>query len=116
MQKLHLPKISSEHLFEVETEPPKLYVFSISKNKLKTYQPGFVPYWGMCLQHVGNSIYLGGGEINGENYSNFRKVLTNGEGTELQRMLTPKSGSAMTLWKERDTIFTVGGWNGSHLK
>ena len=52
--------------------------------------------------------------MNGECFSNFRKALPDGEVTELQNMLTSNCGFAMTLWKERCTLYVLGGTgNGS---
>ena len=75
----------------------------------------------MGFYHVDNCSYLGGGAaLNYPNYefsSKFRKLLPNGEVSELQMMPTPKSNFAMTLWEERSSLFTLGGyWNKSCLK
>ena len=101
---------------EVEDEPSKLVVFCISKKQLKSYQLNFTVGNGMFFRHVGNSIYLGGGELNEECFANFRKISRNGEETELQKMLNPKFGSAIALWKERSTLYVLGGYNTSFLK
>ena len=47
-------------------------------------------------------------------FPNFRKVLPSGECTDLQRMFESKSHFAMALWKERSTLFALGGLNNRH--
>ena len=69
----------------------------------------------MGFYHVESSLFLGGGGLNDDFLSNFKKLLPNGEATELQKMDTPKTYFAMSLWKERGTLFTLGGFNGACL-
>ena len=63
----------------------------------------------MGFYRVENSLYLGGATDFDKRFSNFRKIRPNGEHTELQQMPTPKHLFAMTLWKKRDSLFTLGG-------
>lgn len=70
----------------------------------------------MAFSHVENSLYLGGGYLDGEYFSKFRKIFPTGEITELHEIPSPKSYFATALWSERNTLFTLGGLNGSELK
>ena len=76
----------------------------------KAYELNFAFFIGMGFYHVETSLYLGGGYLDGEFFSNFSKLLPNREVTQLQKMLTPGSGFAMTLWKP-SALFTVGGYS-----
>ena len=74
----------------------------------------------MGFYHAERSFYFGGGGVgsypNRSYFSNYRKALPNGQGAELQKMPTSKAGFAMAHWKERSTLFTLGGFNGSYLE
>ena len=71
----------------------------------------------MGFFHEGSSFYIGVGVTgdlpNQKFFSYFRKLLPNGEVTELHQMPTPKVHFAMALWEERSSLFTLGGWNES---
>ena len=69
----------------------------------------------MGFHHVENSLYLGGGHLDGQYFSRFSKILPDGEITELKKMSTPKCYFSMALWKEKNALFTLGGWNKSDL-
>ena len=81
-----LQKTSPDYLFQLETKSSKLHLFCISKKHLQIYELGFIFSSGMGFYHVENSFYLGGGSLRGHYFSNFRKILPNGEVTELQKM------------------------------
>ena len=71
----------------------------------------------MGFYHVENCFYLGGGTFDySEFLSEFRKLKPNGECTQLEDIPIPKAGFAMTLWRQKSSLFTLGGYNGSHLK
>ena len=74
----------------------------------------------MGFYHVENSFYFGGGRpgyhTNYDHISNFRKILPNGQLTKIQKMPTGKWYFAMTQWRERGILFTLGGYNGNRLK
>ena len=75
-QNKHLRKTSCEYLFQGEDDSCKLLVFCIPKKQLKTL--GFPFVWGMGFYHVGNSLYIGGGVVLGQFFSQFNKLLPNG--------------------------------------
>ena len=52
---------------------------------------------GMGFYHVENSLYLGGGHLDEDYLSSFRKILPSGERIELQKLTTAKAGFAMAL-------------------
>ena len=83
---------------------------------MKTHEVSFTFKGAMAFHHVENSFYCGGGYLNGEYFANFRRILPNGEAIELQKIPTPKAYSAMTLWKQKSSLLTLGGEYGQRLK
>ena len=67
---------------------------------------------GFC--HVENSFYLdegwNGKLLNSSYLSTFRKLVPSGEVAELEKMPTPKSVFAITLWKNA-LLLWEGGMN-----
>ena len=110
-QNLHHRKTSLGYLFQVEINSSKLHLFCIPKTEFKTYYFDLPLTGAMGFYHVENSFYLGGGKNWSLFLAHFRKILTSGEVTELQKMPTPKAGFAMTQWKEKGSLFTLGGYN-----
>lgn len=109
--------MNEEYLFQAEAESSKLYVCCIPKRELKTYELPFTFSWGMGFYHVDGSFYVGGGTLDDDQYfSEFRKVAPDGQFSELHKMPTSKAYFAMTLWRQRSTLFTLGGSNPSYLK
>ena len=70
----------------------------------------------MGAYHVENRFYVCGGLSYPKYFSHFRKILANGECIKLPSMPTPKAFFNMTQWKEKGSLFTVGGYNGADLK
>ena len=70
----------------------------------------------MGFYHVENSFFLAGGTLDYLKYCFlFRKVRPDGEVTKLREMPTGKAFFAMTLWKQENALFTLGGMNESLL-
>ena len=115
-QNQHHRKRSPEYLLQPQTDSTKLHAFWIPKKELKTYELGFTISKGMGFYHVENDFYFGGGTVDFKKYvSNFSKINAR-KITELQMMSTPKCFFAMALWKQRSSLFTLGGKiNTSHL-
>ena len=95
----------------------KLHVFCFSKKEIKTYEVGFTFSEAMGFVHVENYLYIGGGTFDySEFFSQFRKLKSNGECTGLQEITNPKLAFPMTHWRQKSSLFTLGGYNGSYLK
>ena len=70
----------------------------------------------MGFYHLDNRFYLGGGFIHPKFLAHFKAILPNGEVTHLQQMPTAKTDFAMTHWRQKNNLFTLGGRNRSRLK
>ena len=80
------------------------------KKELKTRLIDFTFSLGMGFYHVGNSFYLGGGTFNySEFLSKFRKLKPNRECTQLEELPIPKVAFAMAHWRQKHSLFTLGG-------
>ena len=101
----HLRKTAHPYLFQLEDESSKLHVLEIPKNQIETHSQNFTISRGMGFFHVDNCFYLGGGTLNWSSYfSNFRKVMPNGQYSKLQSMPTPKAYFPMTLWRQKNNL------------
>ena len=71
----------------MQGESCKVHIFCIPKKELKTYILKFTFSEGMGFHHVENSFYVGGGYLgdlaNNQYFSQFTKIMRNGELREL---------------------------------
>ena len=84
---------------------------------MKTHGLDFTFSEGIGFYHAEKRFYIGGGINECSKFlSRLIAILPNGECTVLEKMPTPKAFFAMTLWRQKSTLLTLGGYSGSRVK